>query len=300
VAPVSDVRAAGLPTERELAGGAYAVTGGSMGIGLACVRELLRRGGAVAFCARGAGPLEEARAALAAEFPGAAVRAVPADVTDAAAVGRLLDAAEALGGLRGVVHAAAELGPIGRVVDVEPAEWFDAVRTNLLGAFVVARAGAARFLERGVPGSIVLFSGGGATGPFPHFTAYACGKVGVVRLAETLAQEMADTGIRVNAVAPGFVATRMHQQTLEAGDAAGADYLERTKRDLAAGGVPPELAARAVAFLLSERAAGVTGRLLAAPWDDFERWPEHASEFPGSDLFTLRRIVPRDRGRDWQ
>jgi hypothetical protein len=53
-------------------------------------------------------------------------------------------------------------------------------------------------------------------------------------------------------------------------------------------------------FLLSQRAAGITGRFVAAPHDDWENWPSHRDEIEGSDLFTLRRIVPKDRGKDWQ
>ena len=54
------------------------------------------------------------------------------------------------------------------------------------------------------------------------------------------------------------------------------------------------------AFLLSELAAGITGRFVAAPYDGWEHWPEHLEQIGGSDLFTLRRIVPKDRGMDWQ
>jgi len=278
----------------------FVVTGGSMGIGRACAEELLRRGAGAVLCARGAGPLQDAVRSCQAAHRGAAVRGVPTDVSDARAFDRVLDVADEMGGFAGTVHAAAVLGPIGPVVEVDPEEWFDAIRVNLLGALVVARATCRRLIRAGRPGSVVLFSGGGGTGPFPRYTAYACGKVGVVRLTETLAQEVADAGIRVNCVAPGFVVTRMHEQTLAAGEAAGHDYLERTRREIDGGGVPPELAARAVAFLVSPEAAGITGRLLAAPWDDWTRWPEHAAQIQGSDLFTLRRIVPRDRGMDWQ
>jgi NAD(P)-dependent dehydrogenase (short-subunit alcohol dehydrogenase family) len=283
-----------------LAGRTYVVTGGSMGIGLACARELVRQGARVVLCARGQAALQRAAALLRAEAPGAEIRVVAADVADVAAFGPVLDAAEDLGGPDGLVHAAAVIGPIGRVVDTDPEAWLGAIRVNLFGTFLVVRATCQRLIRLARPGSIVLFSGGGATGPFPRYTAYACGKVGVVRLAETIAEEVADANIRVNCVAPGFVATRMHEETLAAGDAAGRDYLEHTKRELEGGGVPPELAARTVAFLLSPRSAHITGRLVAAPWDDWARWPEHLEEIAGSDLFTLRRIVPRDRGRDWQ
>ncbi|MHB1861365.1 MAG: SDR family NAD(P)-dependent oxidoreductase [Gemmatimonadaceae bacterium] len=276
------------------------VTGGSMGIGLTCARYLVKEGARVILFARGQEQLDYAAATLRSEVGGAAVRALAGDVSVAGAIEHVMDAAEEWGGLDGVIHAAAVLGPIGAVVNADPEAWFDAVRVNLLGTFLVARASCQRMIRRGKGGSIVLFSGGGSATPFPNYTAYACGKVGVVRFAETLAQEVAPYNIRVNCLAPGFVATRMHQYTLAAGEAAGVSYLARTKAELAKGGASPELAARAAAFLLSQRAAGISGRLVAAQWDDWNQWPEHVDEIRDSDLFTLRRIVPHDRGKDWQ
>ncbi|MEX0892395.1 MAG: SDR family oxidoreductase [Gemmatimonadota bacterium] len=319
-----------------LAGRAVVVTGASGGIGRACAAELVARGAVVTLVARGAPALEALAAELAmdpgapaadpgqsaaepgeraadsreraadsreraADVPPAAER-VLVHAADVAAPGAM-DAAVAatrarFGRLDGLVHAAAIIGPIGPALEVDPAAWLEAVRVDLHGTFLAARAAAAGMDAAG--GSIVLFSGGGGTSPFPNYTAYAAAKAGVVRLAETLAMEWAPRGIRVNSLAPGFVATAMHQATLQAGERAGAAYLERTRAELAAGGVPPVLAAQAAAFLLSDEAAGITGRLLAAPWDAWADWPSHADRIAGSDLFTLRRIVPRDRGQDWQ
>ena len=278
------------------------VTGGSMGVGYACAQQLVREGARVVLCARGREALEEAAVALRSEVAGAVVRTVAADVAEPDQVERVFDAAEEweAGGVRGVVHAAAVLGPIGPVVGQDPTAWLQAVRVNLYGTFLVARAACRRMIRAGSGGSIVLLSGGGATGPFPNYTAYASAKAGVARFAENLALEVARHGIRVNCLGPGFVATRMHQQTLAAGEAAGHDYLERTKADLARGGVPASLAAHAAVFLLSERASGISGRLLAVPWDDWKRWPDHLDDMRDPDLFSLRRIVPRDRGKDWQ
>ena len=286
-------------TEVSLTGHTVVVTGGSMGIGYACAEEILRCGGAVVICARGERELAAAAEKLS-MVPGACVRAVRGDVTSADDVTRMLDAARDLGGLGGVVHSAGVYGPIGPVVKVDPPAWFEAIRVNLFGTLLVAREACRRMIEQRVAGLIVLMSGGGAATPFPNYTAYACGKVGVARFAETLAIEVAQHGIRVNCVAPGFVATRLHEQTLAAGEALAGTFVDKTKAELAKGGVPPSVPARTAAFLLSSQATGITGRFVAAPYDGWDKWPDRLDKIAGSDLFTLRRIVPRDRGMDWQ
>jgi NAD(P)-dependent dehydrogenase (short-subunit alcohol dehydrogenase family) len=276
------------------------VTGGSMGIGLACAEAALRAGARVAIAARGERQLEVARQQLEAQAGAGRVSAHRCDVADAGAVDAMIDGVlERYGGLDGVVHAAAVIGPVGMVIDVDPDDWLDTVRTDLFGSFLVVRAAAAVMRDRG-RGRIVLLSGGGATGPFPNFSAYACSKAAVVRLAETAAHELAPFGITVNALAPGFVATRMHDATLQAGARAGEEYLERTRAELATGGVPASRAGEAAVFLLSEASDGITGRLYAAPWDDMEEWTRRSGQIAASDVFTLRRIVPRDRGEQWQ
>ena len=132
----------------------------------------------------------------------------------------------------------------------------------------------------------------------PGYSAYAASKTALVRLTEVLAHELASHGIRVNAIAPGFVATRLHQATLAAGDA--APDRDKVAAQLAEGGQDPRVAAELAVFLASDAAAGVTGRLISAPWDDW-RSLAGGETLAGNDLYTLRRIddmfyrqVPRE------
>lgn len=274
------------------------VTGGSMGIGLACARAALAAGARVMLCARGADALAGARDELVREASPEMVATATVDVGDERSVDALFRAFEGrFGRCHGVIHAAGVYGPIGPITELDPAAWWDALRINLFGTFLVARAAAQRMQPAG-GGRIVLFSGGGASTPFPNYTAYASSKVAVVRFTETIAQELGPA-IEVNCVAPGFVVTRLHEQTLAAAGLAGG-FLEKTRAEMEKGGVPAEVGAEAAVFLVSDAAAGITGKFVAAPYDGYRAWPERLAELRETDVFTLRRILPRERGMDWQ
>jgi len=272
----------------DLAGKSIVVTGGSMGIGEVVARACLEAGAQVTICARGAEALAKATDAFRSAGFGESIGNVSIDVSKPLDVARAFDAAAArFGRIDGVVHAAAVLEPIGSILDVDPQAWLRTIEIDLYGSFLVTREACARMRERG--GRIVLFAGGGASTPYPNFTAYACSKVAVVRFAESVAQEMQSFGIEINALAPGLVATRMIEQTRSAGYGTPDVPI-----------VEPQVAGRAVAFLLSDAASGITGKFVAPNYDDYARWPEHIAELKSTDAFTLRRIVPKDRGMQWQ
>lgn len=280
-----------------LEGKSVVITGGSMGIGFATAKACLEAGASITICSRHARDLDKALEAL---DGGSRAAARAADVTRVDDVDRLLDTAIARHGrLDAVVHSAGVYGPIGPAYDVDPEEWLDAIRINLFGTFLVARQAVRRFRASG-GGRLVLFSGGGAASPFPRYTSYACAKAAVVRFTETLALEVAADDIAVNCIAPGFVITRLHEQTLAAAERAGSDFLATTRKQIDAGGVPPEVAADTAVFLASDLARGITGKFVAAPYDGWRDWPQHLGELRSTDIFTLRRIVPKDRGMNWQ
>jgi 3-oxoacyl-[acyl-carrier protein] reductase len=283
----------------DLRGKSILVTGGSMGIGFETARLCASYGANVMICARGAEAVDQARAELVESATDSDIASAVCDVGDEPQVTDLFAAfSQRFGRCDGVIHAAGVYGPIGPIVDIEPAAWWEALRINLFGTFLVARAAATAMNASG-GGRIALFSGGGASTPFPNYTAYASSKVAVVRFAETIAQELGPT-IEVNCIAPGFVATRLHDQTLAAGAEAAGAFLEKTQAALASGAVPATVGAEAAAFLVSDAARGITGKFVAAPYDDYRAWPTRLEALEGSDLFTLRRIVPRERGLDWQ
>ena len=284
-----------------LDGRAALITGANQGLGLAIAKAFVQAGADVCLCARNAGLLDEARqAVLALAAPGQKVVAQAADVSQPAEVQRVAQAAlQAFPRLQILVNNAGVYGPKGALEDVDWEAWVDAIHINLMGSTLMCRALLPHFRAQG-HGKIIQLSGGGATNPLPRLSAYAASKAAVVRLAETLAEETRGSGIDVNAIAPGALNTRLLDEVLEAGpERVGADFYARAVKQQAEGGVPLDTGARLAVFLASSASDGLTGKLLSAVWDPWETLPEHLAELEHSDIYTLRRIVPKDRGRDW-
>lgn len=260
------------------------VTGASRGIGRAVAQLLAERGAQVVLCARGRTQLER----CAAELPGTGHGVLALDVGDERSWS---DAAQAgaLARVDGVVTAAAVLAPVGPIGAYAPAAFWETMRINVLGTLLAVHSCLDTLQDAG--GAVVTFAGGGATSPQPRYDAYATSKAAVVRLGENLAAELAGRGVRVNAVSPGFVATDIHAATLQAGpQLAGEGYFLDTERRLQAGATPAQRAAELTAFLLSDAAEGIAGKLISAPWDPWEDpdFRQRLREQP--DLATLRRI----------
>jgi NAD(P)-dependent dehydrogenase (short-subunit alcohol dehydrogenase family) len=256
------------------------VVGGTGGLGSAVVDALLARGDRVLATGRDPGRLDALRRR------GAAAR--PLDLGDPGCGAALAGAArEELGpAIDGLALVAGRLEPIGPTRAVDLGELARTLDEHVLGALRVIQA-CAPLLDAAPAPSVVLFSGGGATGPFPRYSAYALAKVATVRLAENLAAE--EPGWRVNAVAPGFVATGMHDTTLGAPRDDVGPYWEETERRLREA-TPPEVAAELVAFLLDPASAGISGRLISAVWDPWREEDGRAVLRGPTDFGRLRRI----------
>jgi 3-oxoacyl-[acyl-carrier protein] reductase len=172
------------------------------------------------------------------------------------------------------------------------------VRANLDGAFYPFRAFHHLLARSPRRSKVVAFSGGGATKPRVNFSAYGVAKTGVVRLIETLAEELRDQPIDLNTIAPGAINTRLTDEVLALGPTvAGAAEYAAAQKQKASGGASLDKALGLVEWLLSPASDGISGRLLAAPWDPWNTLNRHTAELAKSDIYTLRRIVPEERGQ---
>jgi 3-oxoacyl-[acyl-carrier protein] reductase len=253
------------------------VTGGSMGIGLAVAQRLAADGDRLVLIAR----RHEALATAVEALPGEGHEWHALDVSD----DRAWRALELPEHVHGLVCAAALMEPIGPLGEYPLAAFRRTLDVNVTGT--LAAIERCQPLLRATNGAVVTFGGGGATAPLPRFDAYAASKAAVARLSENLAPVL--DPVRINCVAPGFVATRLHEQTLSAGpEAAGREFYDKTEREVAQGGFPADEAAALVQLLLS--GVSFTGKIVSAQWDPWRDEDFRRRLADDKDLGTVRRI----------
>lgn len=282
----------------ELKGKIGIITGGGRGIGKAIAVAFAREGSSLVLTSRTSSELKMTKQEIKSLSEGR-IEILSADVSQPKEVKRLVDfTLKEFGTVDILVNCAGIYGPIGLATDIDSEKWLQAIDINLYGTFLCIQAVLPTMIKNG-KGKIINLSGGGAVSPFPRFSAYGASKAAVVRLTETLAEEVKEYHIDINAIAPGAVNTKLLDQVLEAGETAGRDFLLKSIKQKQEGGTSPEKAAELTVFLASPKADGLTGRLVSAIWDNWQDIPRHLDEIMSSDIFTMRRIVPKDRGSEW-
>jgi len=237
-----------------LKGKTCVVTGGSKGIGLAIVELFARQGGRVFYLSRSEAENPAALVAAAAEG-GGSVEWMRCDVTEEAQSQSAIDAVVAKASAIDALVNNAGITRDGLFLRMSLEDWDAVLRANLTSAFLVSRA-AARHMIKKRSGSIVNMSsvvgimgnGGQAN--------YAASKAGLIGFTKSLARELCSRGVRVNAIAPGFIETAMT-------DKIPADAKDKLKASIPLGRVgKPEEVASAALFLCSELSSYVTGEIL--------------------------------------
>ncbi len=284
-----------------LTGRTAIITGANQGLGEVIAHAYVEAGANVLLCARDESKLfnvaDELRSMCGANQK---VEAVRTDVSSEEDVNHLVSVAlTKFSQIHILVNNAGVYGPKGPIETVDWATWVKAVEINLFGSILTARALLPHFRAHHY-GKIIQLSGGGATSPLPFISAYAASKAGIVRFMETLAEEVKGAGIDVNSIAPGALNTRLLDEVLAAGpERVGQAFYERSLKQKNEGGVPLERGAELAVFLASSISDGLTGKLISAVWDPWENFSMHMDDLQKSDIYTLRRIVPKDRGQSW-
>ncbi len=260
------------------------VTGAGRGIGKRLALGFAEAGARVGLLARSKAELDLAHLEI--EHAGGTALRLRADVGD---YEQMCAASERMrthfGGVHVLVAAAAIQGPIGPLADTVPKQWAEAIQIDLIGVMHACRAVLPQMIERRA-GKIIVLSGEGSSAPRPFFSAYAAAKAAVVRLVETLAEEVRDHNIQVNCIAPGSTYTHMTDQVLHAGDRAGWKAREEALDTRLTGGIAPEKQIQLALFLASERSNHISGKLIHVTDD----WRKLETSTVHPEIYTLRRI----------
>lgn len=227
------------------------VTGASRGLGRALAEALAARGARVALVAREAGPLGDVVAKI--RGTGGVAHAVVGDIADKQAIHKIAGQAQGLVGEIGIlIHCASTLGPVPLrlLLDTECEDLAAVLETNLVGPFRLTKILAGAMALRGA-GTIVHVSSDAAVEPYPRWGAYGVSKAAQDHLSRILAAELADTGVRILAIDPGEMDTKMHADAIPDADRA---TLQR----------PADVAAKIVAMIESNVTTGA--RLSVPAW----------------------------------
>ena len=239
-----------------LGGRVVVVTGGSQGIGEACARRLVADGARVSIWDLADGPGEALAAALRAE--GADVHYQHCNVSHKAEVDAAVAATlAAFGRIDGLVNNAG-IFKAAEFLDISEADWDAVIAVNLKGSFLVGQA-VARVMAAAGSGAIVNMSSVNGTLTIPTIASYNVSKGGINQLTRVMALSLADRGVRVNAVAPGTIATELAAKAVLTSDEARACIMSRTPMKRL--GQPTEIA-DVCAWLLSDASSYVTGEIV--------------------------------------
>lgn len=286
----------------KLTGHAAIITGANQGFGFAVAKKFVSEGANVMICARTEKSLLAAQQELQqlAAPHQTKVLAEVADVSNLVHMEKLVSVSiAAFGHVDSLIANAGVYGTKGPIEEIDWKEWSDAIDINLKGTVLQCRA-VIRHMKERRQGKIIILSGGGATKPMPYLSAYAASKAGVARFAETLAEEVREFNIDVNTVAPGALNTRLLDEVLSAGpEKVGDAFYQQSLKQQKSGGNSLETGAALCTYLASSESNGITGKLISAVWDPWADLSKHSSDLKNSDIYTLRRIIPKDRGKTW-
>ena len=263
------------------------VTGAGRGIGKRLAIGFGAAGARVGLLARSKAELDLCHLEI--EHAGGSALRIRADVCDYEQITAAVERMRVQFGtpVQVLVCAAGILGPIGPFLESNAKAWQEIVQTNLIGVLNACRAALPHMAERRSGKIIVIAGVGGALPSRPNFAVHSATKTGIVRFAESLAEEMAEHNIQVNCLSPGGTYTHMTDQVLAAGDRAGWREVEMARQVRVTGGAAADKQIELALFLASQQSNHVTGRMIHVD-DDWKKYKSH--NIP-AELYRLRRML---------
>ena len=270
------------------------ITGGSTGLGYAIAQAFLAEGANVAICGRNEAELSTAGCGLNAGAPaGTRAITVVCDVSREEQVrGLARGAFDEFGDIIVLVNNAGVIGPIGKMEEVDFDEWRGAIETNLFGAVLACRVLLPHFRSHSY-GKIVNLSGGGNVAP-PLLQRLRGIEGGGRSLDRKPCGGVVRHGNRCKRTR-----TRLVEHPYVRAVRAARRPTVQALRQKETGGASIERAAELCVYLASAASDGITRKLISAPWDPWQDLDRHREELRSSDIYTLRRILPENRAKNW-
>ncbi|MFC1527594.1 SDR family oxidoreductase [Candidatus Neomarinimicrobiota bacterium] len=271
------------------------VTGGSRGIGKAIADRFAQEGCKLMLASRTKSELVKTSELIKNKFS-VEVSTYETDVGNEDEVNSMvLQTITDFGKVDILVNNAAIIGPIGEILLIGGKEFFDTIKNNIGGTVFCTKA-VIPHMKSQKKGTIINLSGGGGLYPLPYYDAYSASKAAIVRLTENFALELEKYNINVTAISPGAVNTKMFDEQLMADKTSvGEKNWQDLQNRLSTGGDSIEKAPELALFIASQNRKELNGRVISAIWDDWRKISRLKDKIIDTDIFQMRRIVPKDR-----
>ncbi len=271
------------------------VTGGSRGIGRAIAERFAKEGCSLMLVSRTKSELEITAESIIKQYQVDA-RIFQADIGNENEVAAMVqNTVDTFGKIDILVNNAAIIGPMGEISTINGDGFFKALKNNI-GGTVFCTKSVIPHMRSQKQGIIINLSGGGGLYPLPYYDAYSASKAAIVRLSENFAIELSEYNISVTAISPGAVNTKMFDEQLKADkESIGESNWNALQDRLNSGGDSIEKAPELALFIASKTRKELSGRVISAIWDDWEHISKNKDKIIGTDVFQMRRIVPKDR-----
>ncbi|MBU0529970.1 SDR family oxidoreductase [bacterium] len=271
------------------------ITGGSRGIGRAIAEKFAREGCNLMLASRTKLELEKTAESIKKQFS-VNVSICQTDIGNENEVMSMVRQTIAeFGNIDILVNNAAIIGPIGEISQINGKDFLNTLKNNIGGTVFCTKA-VIPHMKRLNRGCIINFSGGGGLYPLPYYDAYSASKAAIVRLTENFALELEKYNINLTAISPGAVNTKMFDEQLMADkNSIGEKNWQDLQNRLSTGGDSIEKAPELALFIASKNRKELNGRVISAIWDNWEKISLQKDIVIDTDIFQMRRIVPKDR-----
>ncbi len=274
------------------------ITGGSRGIGKAIAERFAQEGCNIMLASRTKSELEKTAESIKKKFA-VKISSYRTDIGYENEVASLIQKTIAkFGKIDILVNNAAIVGPTGEISHINGQEFFNTLKNNIGGTVFCTKA-VIPHMKSQKQGCIINLSGGGGLYPLPYYDAYSASKAAIVRLTENFALELEKFNIYVTAISPGAVNTKMFDEQLKIGkNTIGEKNWQALQDRLASGGDSIDKASELALFIACQNRKELNGRVISAIWDNWENISKQKEKIIDTDVFKMRRVVPKDREID--